>query len=190
MRYSAYELAHAWQAAAGFPPKVAHALATASFAPIEMLFGLPEHKVRIEGQGAASATDLFVIARRVSGRGLVMIAVEGKVEESFDRPVWKWLEAAKNENRQKRLDGLAGLLELQASELGDVPYQLLHRAAAAIIEARNLNADDAVLLVHSFSESKAHLADYQALVRLLGGSGEPGVVESAGERSGVRLHVC
>ncbi|MGZ6564589.1 MAG: DUF6946 family protein [Solirubrobacteraceae bacterium] len=188
--YSAYELAHAWQAAARFPPKVAQALATGSFAPIEMLFGLPEHKVKIEGQGAASASDLFVIARRVGVGGLVTIAVEGKVGESFDRPVWKWLKAAKNENRQKRLDGLVGLLELKSSELDDVPYQLLHRAAAAIIEAKNLNAGDAVLLVHSFSGSKAHLADYQTLVRLLGGSGEPGVVESAGERSGVRLHVC
>jgi hypothetical protein len=68
---SAYELAHAWQAVETFPPKVAQALATASFAPLEMLFGFPEHKVKIEGRGAGSASDLFVIARHVPDGGLI-----------------------------------------------------------------------------------------------------------------------
>ena len=188
--YSAYELAYAWQSAEDFPPKVAQALATGSFAPIEMLFGLPEHKVKIAGQGAASATDLFVVARQMAGGGLVTIAVEGKVGESFDRPVADWLAAATNENRRKRLDWLAGLLGLEADGLSKTPYQLLHRAAAPIIEARRLNAGDAVLVVHSFSEEKAHLAEYREFVRLLGAAGEPDLVESVGARDGVQLHVC
>jgi hypothetical protein len=186
---SAYELAHAWQNAVGFPPKIAEALATGSFAPIEMLFGFPEHKVKIEGRGAGSASDLFVIARRVHDGGLVTIAVEGKVEEPFDKPVSDWLTAAKDGNRKKRLDGLAGLLELDADKLGEIPYQLLHRAVAPILEARRLNAQDAVLLVHSFSTAQAHIDEYRTFVQLLGAPGEVGVVERVGVRHGVQLHV-
>lgn len=114
--YSAYELACAWQAADDFPPRVAKALATGTFAPVEMLFGFPEHKVKIEGRGAGSASDLLVIARRVRDGGLVTIAVEGKVGESFDLPVSEWLANAKDENRRKRLDWLAGLLGLVFEE--------------------------------------------------------------------------
>lgn len=186
---SAYELAHAWQNADSFPPKIAEALATGSFAPIEMLFGFPEHKVKIEGRGAGSASDLFVIARRVHDGGLVTIAVEGKVEEPFDKPVSDWLAAAKDGNRKKRLDGLAGLLELDADKLGEIPYQLLHRAVAPILEARRLNAQDAVLLVHSFSTAQAHIDEYRTFVQLLGAPGEVGVVEPVGVRHGVQLHV-
>jgi hypothetical protein len=186
---SAYELAHAWQAADNFPPKVAQALATGSFAPIQMLFGFPEHKVRIEGRGAGSASDLFVIARRVHDGGLITIAVEGKVEERFDDAVCDWLAAAKDGNRKKRLDWLAGLLGLEADRLGEIPYQLVHRAVAPILEATRLNAGDAVLLVHSFSDKQAHIEDYRRFVRLLGAPGEMGVVEPVGVRHGVQLHV-
>jgi hypothetical protein len=187
--FSAYELAHAWQAAEQFPPKVAEALNTARFGPVKMLFGFPEHKVPIAGRGYSSATDLFVIGRSQTG-GLVTIAVEGKVSESFDKSVRDWLAEAKDENRGRRLDGLAEILEVDVAKLDDIPYQLLHRAAAPIIEAEQLNARDALLLVHSFSRERAHLGEYQQLVRLLGAAGEPNVVESVGARNGVQLHVC
>ena len=186
---SAYELAHAWQAADTFPPKVAEALATGSFAPIEMLFGFPEHKVKIEGRGAGSASDLFVVARRAQDGGLVTITVEGKVDERFDAPVAQWLAAAKDGNRKKRFEWLAEVLGLEADRLGGVPYQLLHRAVAPLLEARRLNAQDAVLLVHSFSTAQAHIDEYRTYVQLLGAPGEVGVVESVGVRRGVQLHV-
>lgn len=131
-----------------------------------------------------------MIARRVPDGGLITIAVEGKVGESFDLPVSEWLVNAKDENRTKRLDWLARLLGLEADRLGEIPYQLLHRAAAPIIEAKRLNAEDAVLLVHSFSKEKAHLGGYQEFVRLLGAAGETDIVESVGARHGVQLHVC
>ena len=190
MGYSAYELASAWQGGDDFPPKVAKALATATFARIEMLFGFPEHKVKIEGRGAGSASDLFVVARRVQDGGLITIAVEGKVGESFDLPVSEWLANAKDENRKKRLEWLAGLLCLEAGKLSEIPYQLLHRAAAPIIEARRLNAGDAILLVHSISEEHEHIQDYREFVRLLGATGEANVVEPVGVRHGVQFHVC
>lgn len=109
--YSAYELAHARQAAEKFPPTVAAVLATAPFGAPELHFAFPEHKVRVPGRGGDSATDLFALARSAAAE-LVTIAVEGKVGESFDKPVRKWLADPKgsHEYRQDRLEGLAKLL--------------------------------------------------------------------------------
>jgi len=189
--YSAYELAHAWQAADAFPPPVSAALATAPFGALELIFALPEHKVRMPGRGGDSATDLFVLARGTDG-DLVTLAVEGKVGESFDKPVGEWLADPRGDraNRQDRLAGLAELLGLEVVRLNDTSYQLLHRTAAALLEADRLNGAHAVLLVHSFSAKRAHLDEYRAFAHLLGASGEPDTVEPAGVRHGVELHVC
>ena len=191
MGYSAYELAHAWQAAEEFPPAVAAVLATAPFGALELLFAFPEHKVRVPGRGGVSATDLFALGRSAAG-DLVTVAVEGKVDESFDKPVRDWLADPKGnrENRLDRLEGLAELLDLDVADLHGIPYQLLHRAAVPFLEAKRINAAHAVLLVHSFSSERAHLDEYQAFARLFAVSGQPGVIESAGSRDGVQRHVC
>jgi hypothetical protein len=189
--YSAYELAHAWQDADEFPPAVAAVLAAAPFGPLELLFAFPEHKVRVPGRGGGSATDLFALGRSAAGE-LVTVAVEGKVGESFDKPVREWLADPKGnrENRLKRLEGLGELLGVDVADLDDIPYQLLHRAAVALLEAKRFNAVHAVLLIHSFSGERAHLDEYQVFTRLFAAPGVPGAVESAVSRDGVELHLC
>lgn len=189
--YSAYELANAWQAADGLPPPVSAALGPAPFGALEVLLAFPEHKVSVPGRGGDSATDLFVLGRSAAGE-LVTIAVEGKVSESFDKPVSEWLTDPRGnrENRQRRLDGLAALLELRAADLADAPYQLLHRAVVPLLEARRFSAEHAVLLVHSFSAEREHLDEYQTFAGLFDLSGQPGVVESVGPRHGVELYLC
>lgn len=136
-------------------------------------------------------TDLFVLGRCAAGE-LTTIAVEGKVSESFDKPIREWIADPRGnrENRQRRLNGLAGLLELHEADLADAPYQLLHRAAVPLLEASRFNAAHAVLLVHSFSPERAHLDDYQTFAGLFDLSGEPGVVQSVAPRHGVELHLC
>jgi hypothetical protein len=188
--YSAYELAHAWQAAAEFPPAIAAALSTA-FGVVELLFAFPEHKVGVPGRGGDSATDLFAVGRTAVGE-LVTIAVEGKVGESFDKPVSEWLRdhSGDHDNRRTRLTGLAQILGLDLVDLDDVPYQLLHRAAVAFLEAKRLNAAHAVLLVHSFSPERAHFEDYRAFARLLGAEGAANLVEGVGSRDSVDRYVC
>lgn len=189
--YSAYELAHAWQSAEQFPPAVSSALANTPFGPLELLFAFPEHKVSVPGRGGDSATDLFALGRSASGE-LVTIAVEGKVRESFDKPVREWIGDPKGnrENRLIRLEGLARILGLDVAGLNDVPYQLLHRAAVPVLEAKRLNAAHAVLLVHSFSPEHAHLDEYRVFAELFTASGQVGALESAGLRDGVELHLC
>ena len=70
----------------------------------------------------------------------------------------------------------------------DVRYQLLHRTAAAVIEARRFGVEYALMLVHSFSQSDEWLADYAAFVELFGAKGECGTVVQLRELSGVTLH--
>jgi hypothetical protein len=190
MGYSAYELAHAWQSAERFPPAVGHALEHAPFGAPELLFAVPEHKVSMPGRGGSSATDLFALARAVSG-DLIAIAVEGKVRESFDKPVSEWLVDPRGNrpNRQQRLAG-AETLGLRDRELNDLPYQLLHRSAAPIIEAGRYNAEHALMLVHSFSETMDHHVEYVAFAEAMGVTGMPGQVEFVGVRDGVQFYLC
>lgn len=189
--FSAYEVAHSWQRTERFPQKIAAALATSPFGSLELLFGFPEHKVAVPGRGGDSATDLFVLGRSLEG-DLVAIALEGKVDESFDQPVRKWLDDPRgdSENRVARLEGLARILELDPTTLDGVPYQLLHRAAVACLEAQRFKAKHAVLLVQSFSAEHAHLDDYRSFAALFNAGGEPDVVDSVGQRGSVELHLC
>jgi hypothetical protein len=189
--YSAYELAHAWQSADGFPPAVAAALADAPFGRLELVFAFPEHKVAVPGRGGHSATDLFTLGRSATGQ-LVAIAVEGKVSESFDVSVREWLADPKGnrDNRQTRIDGLVDLLQMGRSDVDEVPYQLLHRSASALIEAKRYHAPHALMLVHSFSPDQDHLDAYQRFAQLFNVAGEPGVVESGGAPHGTELHLC
>ena len=63
-------------------------LTAGGFADVEMLIGLPEHKVALPGGARASQTDLWVLAR--TNDDLISIAVEGKVRESFGPTLAEW----------------------------------------------------------------------------------------------------
>jgi hypothetical protein len=47
-------------------------------------------------------------------------------------------------------------------------YQLLHRAASAILEAQRYRTRTAALLVHSFSDDKEGFADFSTFVQAFG----------------------
>ncbi|GAB4582074.1 MAG: hypothetical protein Fur0022_48270 [Anaerolineales bacterium] len=50
----------------------------------------------------------------------------------------------------------------------NIRYQLLHRTASAIIEAKQLNARYAMMIVHSFSTEHKWFSDYQDFLDLFG----------------------
>lgn len=162
--FSARTLAFSWQSANGFPLEVREKLAPA-FGEIEPLVAIPEHKVPMPGKGAASQTDLWVLAR--SADELVSIAVEGKVSEPFGPSIDEWLHQ-QSENKVFRLSELQRLLGRASPFPGSIRYQLLHRSASAILEARRFNARHAVMLVHSFSGSKEWFGDFEAFAKELG----------------------
>lgn len=162
--YSARTLAYSWQEANGFPPEV-RAVLGQQFADIEILLGIPEHKVAMPGRGYASQTDLWVLAR--AGGELVSVAVEGKVSEPFGPTVKEWLVEA-SDNKLTRLESIRELLGCKAQISGSIRYQLLHRAASAILEAKRFRAKHAVLLIHSFSRTHEWLDDFVAFGAMLG----------------------
>lgn len=178
--YSAKALAHCWEAAAGFPPSV-QAIFDGSrfeeFHGLEMLIGIPEHRVPLPGGRRASQTDLFVLAR--AHDGLAAIAVEGKVAEPFGPLVRDWIaptpssiegepDIAPSEGKRERLTFLCSRLGLAADDIADARYQLVHRSVSALIEARRFAARYAVMLVHSFSERDDSFADYERFAAMLG----------------------
>ena len=95
------------------------------------------------------------------------IAVEGKVSECFDLPVdERFIEPTPGQST--RLEYLLKLLELDRDAVGGIGYQLLHRTASSVLEARRFGARHAVMLVHSFSQELEHFDDYAAFVGVYG----------------------
>jgi hypothetical protein len=121
-----------------------------------------------DGRSTASQTDLLAIAG--IGSSLAVIAVEGKVTESFDKRVAEWL-ADGSKGKRERLNRLCGLLGLNADQVGELRYQFFHRTAAAILEARRYRASKAILLIHSFCPNATGLSDYVQFGRRLGFDG-------------------
>jgi len=169
---SAWALAHAWQDSKGFPARVSALLATSpTFASAELLLGIPEHLVPLPGGSRPSQTDLWVLARTETGLG--SIAVEGKVTETFGPTVGEWLVGA-SDGKRERLEFLRDVLGLVDPVPAELRYQLLHRTASAILEARRFLARHAMLLVHSFSEGDEGHRDFVDFAHVLGVSVEPG----------------
>ncbi len=188
--YSARSLAYCWEDADGFPTSVRSVLAqsdTPTLREAELLLGIPEHEVPLPGGERPSQNDVWVLAR---GAGeLISIAVEGKVAESFGPTVGEWRQEA-SPGKRKRLAFLEQCLGLSAPVEGDVRYQLLHRTASAVIEARRFGAAHAVLLVHSFSATHEWLSDYQRFLSLFEASGDVDSITSCNVVDSIQLHAA
>ena len=136
------------------------------FRQIEPLFIVPEYKVPLPGGGHPSQNDVFVLAKDALG-DLLAITVEAKVAESFGPTLDEW-DAAASPGKTTRLDAIRAMLGLPGELPGTIRYQLLHRTASAVIEARRFNASSAVMLVHAFGDNPANHADYGAFLALYG----------------------
>lgn len=166
--YSAYELAYSWLSADGFPPRVRNVLDTADrmeLSGLEVIEAFPEHQVQLDTPVRPAQPDLLVLAK--GHMGFVCIAVEGKVAEPFDKLVREWKTSPGN-GKRNRLSFLCRLLGLSEEKTDDLRYQLLHRTASAVLEAKRYGAICAVMLVHSFSPEDASIADYSHFGSMLG----------------------
>lgn len=186
--YSARTLAHCWEASAGFPPEVMQPFAMSNehlLAELTPILAVPEFKVCLPGGVRASQNDIFVLARSVAGPVVVM--VEGKVNESFGPTIESWRKDA-SVGKKARLQFLSRTLGLESSPPALVRYQLLHRAASAIIVGEQYRAAAAVLVIHSFSPKKAGWKDYQVFTRLFGLEAQMGVIQRLGATSRIPLY--
>ena len=169
--YSARTLAYAWHAQEGFPEEIDRIFKQSNFLPLQdvtPLLILPEYKVPLKGRGKDSQNDLFVLAE-ANDHQLISMMIEGKVEESFGSTITAWKQSGDGygENKQIRLAYLQQQLGLK--HVADtIYYQLLHRTASAVIEAKRFNAPYAVMLVHSFSQQGSWFDEYAQFMALYG----------------------
>jgi hypothetical protein len=186
--YSAKALAHCWQEAKGVPKSVSDVFAASgipALASFDLLIALPEHKVSLPGGERKSQNDIWLLGG--SDEGLVSVAVEGKVNEAFGPMLGEWLKDA-SDGKQERLAYLEDKLGLSDPIPDEMRYQLLHRAASAVIEAERFGAAHAMMLVHSFSQSDEWFNDYRRFVALFGAGAEPNAVVAAKRDAGIRLY--
>ena len=160
---SARELAAAWCGSQGpcVPAEIEQLLR--SHPDLETLIierALPEHQIRFDDQpGEPRNADLAIEAR--DGKGLVAITIEGKADESFDRPVTAVLQSAvkriaadEKTGAVRRVEYLSEALLPQwrsgLPHLGDLRYQLLTGIAGTLAWARELRATRAVFAIQEF----------------------------------------
>lgn len=164
--YSARTLAKCWESAQGFPPEIKQVFSQhPQFNKLEPLLIFPEWKVSLPGGKRPSQNDIFVLAS--TGDSLVSITVEGKVSEDFNIPLGDWQKGA-SPGKLKRLEFLVRELGLRSPIQNEIRYQLLHRAASAIIEAKKFRANHAMMLIHSFSPTNEWFENFEAFVSLFG----------------------
>ena len=185
--YSAMAVAESWQNADGFPPSIFKALRDAPepLNQLTPLLILPEHRVSLDNGQAPSHNDVWVLAAHPDG--LVSIAVEGKVSETFDAPLGEWLKDA-SQGKKERLAFLTEILGLSAPLPDSIRYQLLHRAASALIEAKRFHATTALLLIQSFSGTDEGLDDFEEFCNLFGASVSVGGTTLLGTPDGIPLY--
>ncbi len=170
--YSAMAAALSWQAAEGsLPPEIAALLPPAP----ELLLALPEHKVALPGGTRPSQCDVFALVR--ISTETCALAVEAKVNEPFGPTLADWLTPA-TPGKTQRLASICELLGLD-SPPSTIRYQLLHRTAAAVIEAQRFGTDRAAMIVQSFAQDHRWFADFEAFASLFGKAPAGGEARSA-----------
>lgn len=167
--YSACELASAWIGANDIPATVRVVLESCpDYAGCRLVDGFFERSVDLRTRGRPSQTDLMLVV--AGSRGLSIIGVEGKVNESFGPIVSEWLDASKDRDesgKPARLNALCRTLGLDGRKVGGLRYQLLHRTVSAIYEAEHYLASHTLMLVHSFSADLTGFGDFQHFASVL-----------------------
>jgi len=183
---SAHALASLWFDHNDFPPRVRALLDShAKFKTAELVDAFFERQVDLKSAGRPSQTDLLVVAG--VGDSIAILGVEGKAGEPFGQRVSDWNDSP---GKEARLDSLCKMLDLDAKETDALRYQLLHRTASVLLEAKRYRAKDAVLIVHAFGEDAASFEDFSDFVQALGFE-KPFIGKLTGplDRDGVSLYV-
>ena len=157
--YSAAELARSWSSSTNNLPSSVRAVLVQApeYRNVKLVDAFFEREVDLRTKGRNSQTDLMVVADL--GQELAIIAVEGKVEESFDKLVREWVNSV---GKEERLFSLCRTLKLSLDVAHGLRYQLLHRTVSALYEAERYRTHHAVLLIHSFSQTHRWFNDFQS----------------------------
>ena len=162
--YSAKTLAHCWESNEGFPEEFESAFEKSGL-QLEILLAIPEFKVDLDTAKKPSQNDIFVLAK--DNEGLIVIMVEGKVDEPFDKTIEEW-KTQDGGGKKPRFDYLLEQLELNKNiNFDSYYYQLFHRTVSAISTSKKFGAKKAMMIVHSFSRVSSHFEAYKDFAKLL-----------------------
>lgn len=202
-RFSAFETAVSWETAslhpAGLPEPIADLFRGSVFGEATLLLAIAEHKVPLIGGLADSQCDVWALLSTPSGH--VSLSVEAKANEPFgqgNQSLKDWLATGDSEksrqNRQDRWKHIAEHLPSAASDAYSlVPYQLLHRCAAAVMEAERFNVPNAAFVVHAFNSPDESFDQFSMFCHAAGAKPERGQMQitSVGEiRLGIGWADC
>jgi len=149
---------------------MARLLHSGGYEDAALVFAVAEHKVLLGGDGGASQCDVWAMVN--TSRGMLSLSVEAKVAEDFGKEMLgEWLASGKSpgspQNRQKRWDHIQKYLPRAADAYSKVRYQILHRCAAAVIEAERLGLRHAAFVVQAFEAPAERFNDFEAFCRVL-----------------------
>jgi hypothetical protein len=176
-RYSAFETAVSWENAgrqpAGLPKPIGDLFRGSIFGEATLLLAIAEHKVPLVGGTADSQCDVWALLNTAAG-GL-SLSVEAKANEAFgqgNESLQDWLIAGGSErsrqNRENRWEHISAHLPRMAQDpYSLVPYQLLHRCAAAVIEAKRFRLSAAAFVVQAFGAPDESLEAFGRLCQVL-----------------------
>ena len=169
---SAMETAMSWEGAKGLPAEIGTVLPG-----MELLQAIVEYPVFLPGGGNVSKNDVFALLR--DDDGLIVCMVEAKRDEPFGPRLSEWLLGA-SEGKRIRLKAICDCLGLDSDAVpGSTRYQLLHRAASAVLTARAYRTTRAIVLVQSFSPEARWFADFAFFCGLFGREAGQGRLVSA-----------
>jgi len=188
--FSAMTTAAAWEDSSPRVPKEIQAALEASglheLANLELLLAIPEWEVALPGGVTTSHTDVLVLAR--NDAGLVVLAVEAKVDEPFGPTCGQKRKDASG-GQGERLEYLHKVLGLPHPVADSVRYQLFHRTASAILTARAFHAATAVMVVQSFSPTACWNDEFLAFASALGAIPGLNTVLGVPGRTGPKLYL-
>ncbi len=164
---SAKSLIDMWWNANALPPSITRILDQApEWRNAELIDAFVERCTDLEdGRPSHSQSALLTLVGLENGLGI--IGIEAKVDEGFDVTVKDWLSKV-SDGKRTRLAKLCALFGLSAEDVLHLRYQLFHRTASAIYEARRYRARHAAMIVQSWSREAAGFNDFTSFFKALG----------------------
>jgi hypothetical protein len=172
--FSAFETAVSWELASrsesGIPEPIEKLFRASGYGDPVLILAVAEHKVDLPpNRKAASQSDVWAVVN--TSLGMLSLTVEAKAKEAFgDAILQEWREGngseASKRNRISRWNYICSHLP-KADSFDHVRYQMLHRCASAVIEAKRLGCQHAAFIVQAFQTPDASFQDYAVFCEVL-----------------------
>jgi hypothetical protein len=177
---SAYELARDWTQGDAEQAVVALLSSREEFAGIEMLDGVAEKKTQFDDDPHGPRNHDLLVRARLSDERPVTLGIEGKADEEFDVPLWRYREKAlrrsTNTGALRRIDSLVRRW-FGTSLSGDraepplicMGYQLFSALAGTLADAKIHGSRQAVVVIMEYVTDLTADTEHAHNARMLDG---------------------